>query len=61
MYSWGNRVTDTEDKDREKYLLGKPIDEKNEKLPVVIKENVGNKLNEDFIKIHEDPLFMIKQ
>ena len=36
MYSWGTRVTDNEEKDREKYLLGKAIDEKNEKMPVVI-------------------------
>ena len=60
MYSWGTRVTDTEEKDREKYLLGKSIDETKDALPVVIKENYGNSLNEDFIKLHEDPLFAIK-
>ena len=63
MYSWGTKVQDTQEKDREKYLLGEAIDQKNKRdpLPIVIQEEHGNIRNEEFIKLHEDPLFAIRQ
>lgn len=61
MYSWGNKVQDNSEKEKEKYLLGQAIDErKDNSLPIVVKETIGNKLNEDFTKLHEDPLFEMR-
>ena len=61
MYSWGNRVQDTSDKEKEKYLLGQPIDARKEHMPISVKETIGNKMNENFTKLHEDPLFEMRR
>lgn len=51
----------------EEYLLGKPFEEleaeeKNtEWRPTSFKESTANPANEQFTRVHEDPLFVIRQ
>jgi len=65
IYEWGNKV---QDQSKEDYLLGKPVQEKetprdSRRYPFtpLLKETSANPKNEAFVKLHEDPLFMIKQ
>jgi hypothetical protein len=61
IYEWGNKV---QDQSKEEYLLGKPVNERDSrKYPFtpLLKEGFANSQNENFVKLHEDPLFMIKQ
>jgi len=67
IYEWGNKV---QDQSKEDYLLGKPVQERekeaprdNKKYPFtpLLKESYASTQNEAFVKLHEDPLFMIKQ
>ena len=66
IYEWGNKV---QDQSKEDYLLGKAVtqtqdkERDNRKYPFtpLLKEGFANAQNEAFVKLHEDPLFMIKQ
>ena len=61
IYEWGNKV---QDKNKEEYLLGRAVDEVKEKKPhfqPLFKESTANSQNEAFTKLHEDPLFLIRQ
>ena len=66
MYEWGNKLKESEKK-QEEYLLGKPIESEGEiitdrtRLNPIVQEETFNQKNENFHKIHEDPLFKIKQ
>lgn len=66
MYQGVNKL---QEKQNEDYILGKKLEEKDlEKKPQqtggftpLYKEEIGNIKNEEFTRLHEDPLFMIKQ
>lgn len=66
MYDYGNKLS--QQKSTEEYLLGKPVDmnaatrdKKKEALPQILKETITNDKCESFSKVHEDPLFIIRQ
>jgi hypothetical protein len=63
IYEWGNKV---QDKSKEEYLLGKPVDQsvtkdKKPQFTPLFKESTANSQNEAFTKLHEDPMFFIRQ
>ena len=59
---WIYEFKGNHEKTAEEYLMGKKLTEdgKPKETKFVSKEQITNQLCEDFFKVHEDPLFLIK-